>query len=138
MEFGDFCRWFTARENDLASTYYETFRPYYEEALEVCLPLRPYCTGARLFARLVFNYAAHVFIVTSESMPEPEGNLYKKYKIGEFGGFVSSASNEATSVGYATPEGVTEGGFDDYFFSSTPYGRQYLAVLEQVRPLAVT
>lgn len=108
----------------------------YELALEICNPLRAYASPL-VFKAMVYNLAAHYVVTNSQAMGEPFSTLYQKYKVGDFGGFVASASNDKTAVGYATPKSVTEGDMSDYDYMSTPYGRNYLSYIEQVTPLVV-
>ena len=140
MELADYIEWLKRAEKQLADAL-ETpdgaVEYYYELALEMCLPLRPYCPLPRVFAEIVYNLATHFLVVGSEDMDEPYSLLYDKYKVGEYGGFISSASNESTSASYDVPSGISDGDIDDFEYQATKYGRRYLALIYQVRPLAV-
>jgi len=67
------------------------------------------------------------------------GRTAERYLYHQFtaSGFISSASNDKTSAGYAVPKTFTEGDLSDWLYSATPYGRKYLALVEQIKPLAV-
>lgn len=130
--------WFSKKEPEATDGLQAgDFTQWYRLAEDICRPIRPYALTALIFGNLVCNLAAHLVITDSETEQPPISTLWGKYKVADYGGFISSASNDKTSAAYAVPKTFSEGDLSDWLYSATPYGRKYLALVEQLKPLAV-
>ena len=138
MTLEEWFSWFSKREPEATDGLQAVdFSQWYRLADDICRPLRPYVLTALIYGNLVYNLAAHLVIMDSETEQAPLSTLWEKYKVADYGGFISSASNDKTSAGYAVPKTFSEGDLSDWLYSATPYGRKYLSFVEQIKPLAV-
>ena len=134
----DFFNWFVKKEPAATQGLQaDDFSQWYGLADDICRPIRLYVATERIYNTLLFNLAAHLIVMDSETEQPPLSELWTKYKVADYGGFISSASNDKTSAGYAVPKTFSEGDLSDWLYSATPYGRKYLALVEQIQPLAV-
>lgn len=138
MTVEEWFSWFSKKEPEATDGLQAVdFAQWYRLADDICRPLRPYVLTALIYENLVYNLAAHMVIMDSETEEPPLSTLWGKYKVADYGGFISSASNDKTSAGYAVPKTFSEGDLSDWLYSATPYGRKYLSWVEQIKPLAV-
>lgn len=138
MTLEEWFSWFSKKEPEATDGLQAgDFSQWYRLADDICRPVRPYVLTDLIYENLVYNLAAHLVIMDSETEQLPLLTLWGKYKVADYGGFISSASNDKTSAGYAVPKTFSEGDLSDWLYSATPYGRKYLALVEQIKPLTV-
>jgi len=100
MTIEEWFGWFSRRETEATDGLQAgDFAQWYRLAEDICRPLRPYVFTALIFENLVCNLAAHLVIMDSETEQPPLSTLWGKYNVADYGGFISSASNDKTPRG---------------------------------------